>query len=79
METVWISQIPNTPLDTLWIAVTETGLAAIAFSQTQAGFTAWLTRHGCKAVVYDEGPDLSGSPANPGISGWDPQNIQHAA
>lgn len=54
MQTVWISQIPNTPLDTLWIAVTETGLAAIAFCHEQAGFSDWLARHGYKQIEYDE-------------------------
>jgi len=54
MQKTWICQIPNTPLDTLWVAVTEIGLAAIAFRQSQADFTAWLTRHGCNPVEYDE-------------------------
>ncbi len=54
MDTTWISQIPDTPLETLWIAVTETGLAAIAFRQNQASFTDWLDRHGCRPVIYDE-------------------------
>jgi O-6-methylguanine DNA methyltransferase len=53
-QITWISQIPNTPLDTLWVAVTETGLAAIAFCQSQADFTDWLTRHGRQPIVYDE-------------------------
>lgn len=54
METTWISEIPTTALDALWIAVTDTGLAAISFQQTQASFTEWLARHGCQPVVYDE-------------------------
>jgi len=54
MSTAWIYQIPDTPLDTLWIAVTETGLVAIAFSQTLASFTDWLTRHGCDPILYSE-------------------------
>lgn len=54
MQTVWISQIPDTPLGTLWIAVTETGLAAIAFRQDQAGFSDWLARHGYNLIEYNE-------------------------
>lgn len=52
METTWISQILDTPLDTLWIAVTKTGLAAIAFRQNQTSFTEWLEGHGC-SPIYD--------------------------
>ena len=55
MNTAWISQIPDTPLNTLWIAVTETGLAAIAFKQTQASFTDWLARRGCDPILYSDG------------------------
>lgn len=55
MSTAWICQIPDTPLDTLWIAVTETGLAAIAFNQTQASFTDWLARHSCDPVLNSDG------------------------
>lgn len=54
MRKTWICQIPNTPLDTLWVAVTEAGLIAIAFRQNQAEFTDWLARHGCNPVEYDE-------------------------
>lgn len=54
MRKTWICPIHSTPLDTLWVAVTEAGLIAIAFRQSQPAFTAWLTRHGCKPVEYDE-------------------------
>jgi O-6-methylguanine DNA methyltransferase len=54
MHTAWISQISNTPLDTLWIAVTENGLAAIGFSQTQASFTDWLAQNGCDPILYSD-------------------------
>lgn len=43
----------NSPLGDLWIAVSEQGLAAIEWSQDQAGFSAYLTRRFKRPVQPD--------------------------
>ncbi|MEZ0397206.1 MAG: methylated-DNA--[protein]-cysteine S-methyltransferase [Anaerolineales bacterium] len=47
---LYIGQANATPLGDLWIAVSDAGLAAIAWGQTQAEFAAWLGRRFKRAV-----------------------------
>lgn len=54
METLYISNTGETPLGDIWLAVSEQGLAAVAFPSTESAFAAMLvTRYRCRVVVVD--------------------------
>jgi O-6-methylguanine DNA methyltransferase len=52
MDTLYIGQTGATPLGKLWLAVTDSGLAAIEDSASQAEFEAYLARRFKRPVEY---------------------------
>ncbi|MCS7010391.1 MAG: methylated-DNA--[protein]-cysteine S-methyltransferase [Anaerolineales bacterium] len=49
---LYFGDVPGTPLGTLWIAVSDLGLAAIAWGRTQAEFETYLTRRFKRPLRY---------------------------
>ncbi len=50
---LFIGQASQTPLGDLWIAVSEAGLAAVAWGRSQAEFEAWLVRRFKRPVEFN--------------------------
>ena len=49
---VWIGKIENTPIGPLWVAVSERGLAAVEFQDSQERFTHLVKSLGFKQVIF---------------------------
>jgi methylated-DNA-[protein]-cysteine S-methyltransferase len=55
MKPVWIGEVPSQRLGPIWVAVSDLGLAAVEFADSQAEFTRMLQRRGYGPVLYDSG------------------------
>jgi methylated-DNA-[protein]-cysteine S-methyltransferase len=53
MQSIWISQIPSTPIGPIWIGVSEQGLAAVTIGGERAPFEQSVRALGFKEVLTD--------------------------
>lgn len=53
MKTLYIGSTGETPLGEIWVAVSESGVAAIDFPSTREAFTSALRRRNAAAIVFD--------------------------
>ncbi len=53
MKPIWIGEVPSERLGPVWVAVSEGGLAAVEFAESQEEFTQMLEQHGYGPVQID--------------------------
>jgi methylated-DNA-[protein]-cysteine S-methyltransferase len=52
MEKLYIGELKGTPIGDLWLAVSDLGLAAVEWGQSQAEFEAWLVKRFKRTVEH---------------------------